>query len=198
MISAGYQHEIHYPKGIFGKLFVELGSSDHYSLIDKYHYNPVNISIFNDMDAVNCFQKIYTDAFDLQSVNQYIDTLINFNQYNAAGFDFRINIALGIMDAEIDRNFSLKSLSNHVGISPSRFQHLFKEQVGIPFTQYRLWRRIREAEIVMNQTDSLTTASLQVGFSDLPHFAVNIRKHSELSPQKFLFIWWILKLTLHV
>lgn len=62
LIPAGYLHEIHYPKGIFGKLFVELGSADHYCLIDKYHYIPFNISIFNNIDAVNCFQTIYFET----------------------------------------------------------------------------------------------------------------------------------------
>ena len=69
-------------------------------LIDKYHYNPVKISIVNDWDAVNCFQKIYAEAFDLQTVDQQIDTLINYNQENVTAFDFRINTVLELMAVE--------------------------------------------------------------------------------------------------
>lgn len=57
-------------------------------------------------------------------------------------------------------------------LSTSRFQHLFREQTGMPLAKYLAWRRIRIAaeSIFINQSD-LSMAAYEAGFSDYAHLS---------------------------
>lgn len=56
-------------------------------------------------------------------------------------------------------------------LSPSRFSHLFVEQVGLPFRTYLLWRRLMRAVSLVSRGESLTSAAHQAGFADSAHFS---------------------------
>ena len=67
-------------------------------------------------------------------------------------------------------------LAQSVGLSPSRFQHLFTLEVGVPFRRYRAWQRMRAsiAEIVRGR--SFTEAAHAAGFADQAHFGHDFRR----------------------
>jgi len=70
----------------------------------------------------------------------------------------------------------MTDLAALVGLSPSRFQHLFTRQVGVPFRRYRAWNRMREALTHIVCGDNFTTAAYAAGFSDSAHFCHDFRK----------------------
>src|SRR5207253_7072340 len=43
---------------------------------------------------------------------------------------------------------SLDEMASTVFLSPSRFAHLFTDEVGIPFRRYLLWRRLTKAMVL--------------------------------------------------
>jgi AraC-like DNA-binding protein len=63
-----------------------------------------------------------------------------------------------------------------VGLSPSRFQHLFAEEVGVPFRRFRVWRRLRGAIGSIAAGSSFTEAAHGAGFFDQAHFARAFRQ----------------------
>lgn len=56
-------------------------------------------------------------------------------------------------------------------LSTSRFQHLFTEQVGVPFRRYRSWCRLRNAVRDVVSGANLTMAAHNSGFADHSHFS---------------------------
>lgn len=49
--------------------------------------------------------------------------------------------------------FSLESLSRELHLSPYHISHLFKQQTGITLSDYVAGRRIREACVLLENTD---------------------------------------------
>ncbi|WP_179476371.1 helix-turn-helix domain-containing protein [Mycolicibacterium vinylchloridicum] len=69
-----------------------------------------------------------------------------------------------------------------VGLSVSRFTHLFTEQVGIPLRRYVLWSRLRAAIIRVQAGDDLTGAAHGAGFADSAHLTRTTREMFGLPP----------------
>jgi AraC-like DNA-binding protein len=97
--------------------------------------------------------------------------------------DFAKSRARHPMDARIAR--AVAALQSHggngelsaaaaaaaAGLSPSRFQHLFTQQAGVPFRRYRGWQRLRMAIRTAATGGNLTTAAHSAGFADQAHFS---------------------------
>lgn len=65
----------------------------------------------------------------------------------------------------------LAELSAAVGLSASRFSHLFRDELGISVTSFVLWTRMRKALGLMARPNTtLTAAAHEAGFADHPHF----------------------------
>jgi AraC-like DNA-binding protein len=56
-----------------------------------------------------------------------------------------------------------------VFLSPSRFSHLFKQQVGLPFRRYILWRKLTRAMLVIGRGRTIATAAHAADFADAAH-----------------------------
>ena len=65
----------------------------------------------------------------------------------------------------------IKDIASKAHLSESRYAHLFKEQVGIPFRRFVLWTRLQTTVKSVIEGNSLTSACYDGGFSDLPHFS---------------------------
>ena len=62
-------------------------------------------------------------------------------------------------------------VATQLSLSTSRFLHLFREQMGIPWRRYLLWRRIICAIQSMLAGCSATDAAFATGFSDSAHLS---------------------------
>lgn len=69
----------------------------------------------------------------------------------------------------------LEAVARESGLSPSRFRHLFAEDVGLPFRRYVLWRRLRLAVTALGDGADATTAAHAAGFADLAHFSRTLK-----------------------
>lgn len=70
-----------------------------------------------------------------------------------------------------------------LGMSTSRFLHLFKESTDIPFRSYRMWKRARRFMDHANRDSSLTYVALDLGYPDSSHFSHSIRQTFGLQPR---------------
>jgi len=70
---------------------------------------------------------------------------------------------------------ALAELCEAVGVSESRFMHLFKAGVGIPVRHFRLWERMRLLTEHVARGESLTMAGLAAGFADSSHLSHGFR-----------------------
>ncbi len=74
----------------------------------------------------------------------------------------------------------------NIGLSSSRFQHLFKESVGIPFRRFRLWSRMRTALAHAMRGASLTEAALAAGLSSAAHLSAAFKGMFGISPSQLI------------
>jgi AraC-like DNA-binding protein len=85
--------------------------------------------------------------------------------------DPRVAIAAEYVRRNISGKISLGELSRTVHLSPSRFAHLFSEQIGMPVRKYVLWQRMKRAIAAALSGDDLSRAAREGGFADAAHFS---------------------------
>lgn len=67
-------------------------------------------------------------------------------------------------------------IASEIGLSESRFSHLFTAQAGTSFQRYVLWTRTKHALREILSGASLTDAALVAGFSDHAHLTRTMRR----------------------
>ena len=68
-------------------------------------------------------------------------------------------------------------------LSFSRFLHLFKQEIGVPFRSFRTWKRARSLLHYINRDSNLAHAALDTGYPDSTHFSHSIRQVYGLKPK---------------
>ncbi|HEX7830654.1 MAG TPA: AraC family transcriptional regulator [Thermoanaerobaculia bacterium] len=96
--------------------------------------------------------------------------------------DPRIRKVLDVIASSDDLRLSLEQLAATVFLSPSRFQHLFKQQVGLAFRRYMLWRKVTRAMIAIAQERTLTAAAQKSDFADAAHLTRTFHQMFGLPP----------------
>lgn len=81
---------------------------------------------------------------------------------------------------------SLEAVAASVGLSPSRFLHLFTTSVGVPLRPYVLWLRLQCGARELARRRSVTDAAHAAGFSDAAHFSRIFRRMIGATPRQIL------------
>jgi AraC-like DNA-binding protein len=82
--------------------------------------------------------------------------------------------------------FSLETLAEMAGLSPSRFMHVFTESVGVPLRPYVLWLRLQRASGELMRGSSITDAAHCAGFSDAAHMTRTYRRMLGTTPSELV------------
>lgn len=96
--------------------------------------------------------------------------------------DDRVTKILQSMRESDDLRVSLESVAETVSLSPSRLQHLFKQQMGLPFRRYALWRKLARAIVAVAHERTLTDAAHAGDFSDAAHLTRTFQQMFGLAP----------------
>jgi AraC-like DNA-binding protein len=121
---------------------------------------------------------LYEDRYNPLWTADPLDDLMGFSkrQASARPIDPRIAQVVDFLFDHGDDLTSIVTLAGNAGLSPSRFQHLFTQQIGVPFRRYRSWNRIRKAIREIIKGNNFTTAAHATGFSDSAHLCHEFRK----------------------
>ena len=87
----------------------------------------------------------------------------------ARRLDQRITTVLKAIRESEELKMSLEAAADIACLSPSRFQHLFKQQVGLPFRRYLLWRKLTRAMVAFGREGTIAAAAHAADFSDAAH-----------------------------
>lgn len=102
--------------------------------------------------------------------------------------DPRVEATLNRLAVEdVEQPYSASELASEVNLSTSRFLHLFKDETGISFRNYRMWRRARNFLGFANHESSLTDVALSLGYPDSSHFSHSIRRIFGLQPRSIRY-----------
>ncbi|QZT63845.1 AraC family transcriptional regulator [Mycolicibacterium austroafricanum] len=85
--------------------------------------------------------------------------------------DPRIELAAKQIRDDPAAAVSASELAAAVGLSESRFLHLFRQEIGSSLRRYRLWSRLMRAGAEIAAGHNLTTAAAEAGFASPSHLA---------------------------
>lgn len=94
----------------------------------------------------------------------------------------RLRRTLAALDTDPQRFARIEDAAAHAGLSASRFGHVFRAEVGLPFRRYRIWRRMAAVARALQSGRSLTEAACEAGFSSSAHFSATFRQLFGLPP----------------
>ena len=136
----------------------------------------------SDLSPLRDYFERRPDAIDMRGDMQEV---VAFGRRRARGsMDARIARAVTALQDGTPVGLSVAAAA--AGLSPSRFQHLFTREVGVPFRRYRGWQRLRAAIREAAQGTSLTAAAHAAGFADQAHFSRAFRAAFGAPPSRGL------------
>lgn len=97
--------------------------------------------------------------------------------------DPRIQAIVAAIRAEPCTHRLATDCAREVGLSFSRFVHLFKTQVGVSFRAFCAWKRARALLPFVATAHNLTDLALHIGYPDSTHFSHSIRRIYGLRPR---------------
>jgi len=97
-------------------------------------------------------------------------------------WDSRITASLNAIRESKDLRVSLEDIAASQFLSPSRFSHLFAEQVGLPFRRYLLWRKLARAMLAIGQGETMTDAAQAADFADAAHLTRTFNQMFGIAP----------------
>jgi AraC family transcriptional regulator len=83
--------------------------------------------------------------------------------------DERVTKVLTEIQAADDLRMSIEDAAAMAFLSPSRFAHLFTQQVGLPFRRYMLWRKLTRAMLAIGKEPTIAAAAHASDFADAAH-----------------------------
>ena len=132
-------------------------------------------------------RKLVSSSPDEVDVIRFYDELlpsVHLGSEPHAPLDARVAQAVQRLRASRDFRKSLLDLAREVGLSPSRFRHVFRREIGMSAQSYVVWLRIYEACTALARGASLSDAAYQAGFSDAAHFTRTFRRTFGLAPSQ--------------
>jgi AraC-like DNA-binding protein len=106
-----------------------------------------------------------------------LDDLLDFSAPRSRRMlDPRVARGVRHLQSCYEDRLPVAEVARRVGLSASRFQHLFAEEIGVPFRRYRSWHRLRAAIREVAKGANFTTAAHAAGFSDQAHFSNEFRR----------------------
>jgi AraC-like DNA-binding protein len=170
VIPAGCKHELNAYGNMVACLVIEKNSTDFINFQKRHPFQTSTITNIVDTEWIGCFQKIYEEKPSKIEINRMINQLLDADEGTDKTADPRIASIMHTIKLDPGNDFSQEYLASSVGLSASRFRHLFREHSDIPFRRYRMWRRIILAMGTLHSVDNLTYAAMEAGFTDSAHF----------------------------
>ncbi|WP_158602326.1 AraC family transcriptional regulator [Cohnella endophytica] len=108
---------------------------------------------------------------------------LNYNDNRLLG---RLQPAVDYVEDNLSEKLSVSEVSAIVNMSYTHFIKTFKKAVGMSFTDFVVYKRIKKAEQLLLTSDvSIADVADAVGISNIGHFYDMFRRYNECSPKQF-------------
>src|SRR6185436_8777887 len=110
-----------------------------------------------------------------------------FQDYEAIGnFDIRVRVAIQFMKDNLEERMPLEELASLVGLSASRFRHLFSTQTGMSPKKCLRKLRLERARLLLEDGGlTIDQVTLRVGWRDRSHFERRFKQLYEVTPAQY-------------
>lgn len=132
--------------------------------------------------ALRTFCEKPLESMDVGALIRYVVESLCAGVPPARRPDPRITKVLDLIASSADLRLSLERVAASVFLSPSRFQHLFKQQVGLAYRRYILWRKVTRAMITIARERTLMAAAQEADFADAAHLTRTFQQMFGLPP----------------
>jgi AraC-like DNA-binding protein len=104
----------------------------------------------------------------------------------ARRLDPRVTTVLDAIRASDDLRISLDTAAEMAFLSSTRFAHLFKDQVGLPFSRYMLWRKLTRAMVAIGSERTIAAAAHAADFADAAHLTRTFYQMVGMAPSALM------------
>jgi AraC-like DNA-binding protein len=80
----------------------------------------------------------------------------------------------------------LEDLATVSNLSPFHLTRVFQKEVGIPPYEYLVHIRIKRAQTLLKNGESIAGTAYSTGFSDQSHFTRFFKRHVGITPGEYL------------
>lgn len=178
MIPAGLPHELDLGGDPLGVLYVEPDLAGRDALVpllgDTCEEDGALIGRSGETRAFRAVFESRQGA--VEAGPAFADLVRHANGRARRGMDERVARAVAILAVTPDGPMPVADLARAVGLSASRFQHLFTKATGVPYRRYRAWMRMRRAIDAVIAGSNFTAAAHAAGFADQAHMAHDFRR----------------------
>jgi AraC-like DNA-binding protein len=144
-----------------------------------------SFNLNNEDVLIDVLEKLAINADSWQSREPALADALGFMPRRN---DPRIALVLKALLLHPNDERSAEEWASEIGLSSSRFQHLFKENVGVPFRRFRLWARMRIALRLALGGTSLTQAAMEAGLSSSAHLSAAFKGMFGISPSELISV----------
>ena len=104
----------------------------------------------------------------------------------ARRMDPRVSKVLQQIQKADELRISLEDAAALAFLSPSRFAHLFAEQMGLPFRKYVLWRKLTRAMVAISGSRTMADAAHGADFADAAHLTRTFYQMFGMAPSALM------------
>jgi len=130
-----------------------------------------------------CQRELCAQGRDVDLASLAFDTLFFDGPVAPRRIDRRIEAVIDTLKRDLSAPSAAEECADAVHLSFSRFLHLFRQEVGVPFRSFRTWKRARSLLHCVNRDSNLAHVALDTGYPDSTHFSHSIRQVYGLKPK---------------
>jgi AraC-like DNA-binding protein len=179
IIPPGEWHELDFGGEPFAALYIEpnLGKLGMLSPLLR-SFRTAGRALVGPAADTALLRSLYEDRRSEEWASPAFDDLLGFSRRrsDATSIDPRLSRIVDHLHAHCEDLTPVAELARAVSLSSSRLQHLFTQEIGVPFRRYRAWARLRMAWSEIAAGSNITVAAHRSGFSDSSHFAREFRR----------------------
>lgn len=152
------------------------------------------IEVGADLEIIFGLEYMYLEHInEVDDINELSEWLAKvLDRFTESAFSIKnvrnkdiIYKAMNYIRENYDRDISLDEVASEVGLNPSYFSKLFKEEMNITYTDYLNRVRIESGKRLLNKDLSLVNIAQTVGFNDQSYFSKVFKKIEGVSPGKW-------------
>ena len=100
--------------------------------------------------------------------------------------DGRVERVVTLMNEDVARGLPVRKMAQAVNLSPTRFCHIFKNEMGVSPVRYLRTLRMRSAATLLRSTFlGIKEIMVKVGFKDDSHFVRDFKRLFGVTPTAY-------------